>query len=244
MNGLELAGFVLLPCLSVGISVVTAIVLLTAQRARPRSARSPNADAPDEGAEPHPSFLPRPDRWLAVKRRTPAEVQAALGLHNPRSCSWLEGLMGEEQFFIAPLLKGWVVVIGSGLPDPAADVDGCFRFLLCLSRKLGHVQFFSSNRPIHHHAWVWAKGGRVVRAYAWAGKTLWTQGSQTPAERDLGLKCFDYADATDGTLFGQSERVAANVDKLPLLAARWSLDPAHLGEWCVGQEHGIAGERS
>jgi len=152
--------------------------------------------------------------------------------------------MGEEQFFIAPPFQGWVVVIGSGLPDPAADVDGCFRFLLRLSRKLGHVQFFSANRPVHHHAWVWAKNGRVVRAYAWAGETLWIQGSQTPAERDLGLKCFDYADATGRTLFGRREWVAANVDKLPLLAARWGLDPAHLGECCLGQEHGIAGERS
>ena len=36
----------------------------------------------------------------------------------------------------------------------------------------------------------------------------------------------------------------SNVDKLPLLAARWSLDPAEIDELQLGRDYGIAGEPS
>ena len=37
-----------------------------------------------------------------------------------------------------------------------------FALLRRLSRTLGHVQFFSLNRALNHHAWVWMEDG-VVR---------------------------------------------------------------------------------
>src|SRR6266446_8327546 len=177
-----------------------------------------------------PFYSRRPAAWLAIRSRNLHAVQSALGLHNPKPCSWMEGLAGEEKLFIAPPVRGWILVIGSGLPDPSEDVDACFRFVVDLSRKLGHVQFFSASRILHHHAWVRAEGGRVLRAYAWAGKTLWNQGPRTAAERELNLKCFDYADAADRPAFGQPDILAANTDKVPLLAARWSLDPGRIDE--------------
>ena len=189
-------------------------------------------------------YLRRPACWLAVKSRNLFLVQSALGLHNPKPCSWTEGLAGEEKLFIAPPVRGWILVIGSGLPDPGEDVDSCFRFVVDLSRKLGQVQFFSASRVLHHHAWVKAEAGRVLRAYAWAGKTLWNQGLPTAAERELNLRCFDYADATDRPIFGQPDLMAANTEKVPLLAARWSLDPARIDERFLDQERGIAGEPS
>ncbi len=237
----ELARLLLLPLTLLILCGALATVLLVASRVKQGTAGLENADAPAEWGLWHAGFLPRPERWLAVKSRKPAAVQAALGLHKARSCSWLEGLQGQKPFFIAPPLKGWIVVLGSGLPNPAEDVDECFRFVVGLSRKLGCVQFFSANRVVHHHAWVWAERGRVVRAYTWAGETLWTQGLSTPAETALGLRCFSYAEPPDCTSPRQSELVAANVDKVPLLAARWGLDPAQLGE-LLGQDQGIAGE--
>jgi hypothetical protein len=83
-----------------------------------------------------------------------------------------------------------------------------------------------------------------VRAYAWAGETLWSQGLRTPAEKELGLKCFDYAESPDGAPWVRRELVAANADKVPLLAARWSLDPAQVDEGFLAEEQGIAGEPS
>ena len=83
-----------------------------------------------------------------------------------------------------------------------------------------------------------------MRAYAWAGETLWSQGLRTPAEKELGLKCFDYAESPDGAPWVRGELAAANADKVPMLAARWSLDPALADEGFLAEEQGIAGEPS
>ena len=234
----------LLLLIGLALSTGVAMAFLISSLVRQHRARSrPAALAFDSPAcRQHPSYLLRPACWVAIKSRNLLAVQSALGLHHPKPCSWIEGLASEEQLFIAPPVQGWILVIGSGLPDPSQDVDACFRFVLALSRKLGHVQFFSASRILHHHAWVRAEHGRVVRAYAWAGRTIWAQGRCTVAEKQLGLKCFDYADPGEHTSFGQPEGVAANVDKLPLLAARWSLDPAGLDEEFLEHERGIAGQ--
>jgi hypothetical protein len=128
------------------LSVGTAIVLLVVGRSKARTAASGKADSTGQGSLEHAGLLPRPDHWLAVKSRKPAAIQAVLRLHNPRPCSLLEGLLGEQRFFIAAPRPGWIVVIGSGMPDPAVDVDACFRFVVDLSCKLGQVQFFSADR--------------------------------------------------------------------------------------------------
>ena len=56
-------------------------------------------------------------------------------------------------------MNGWIIVTGSGLPNPSCDVDECFRFLTELSRKLGQVQFFQADRILHHHAWARVENG-------------------------------------------------------------------------------------
>src|SRR5438093_5524731 len=105
-------------------------------------------------------YLRRPACWLAIKSRNLLTVQSALGLHNPKPCSWMDGLAGEDKLFISPPVNGWILVIGSGLPDPSDDVDACFRFVLGLSRRLGQVQFFIASRVLQLHAWV-----RVVHGH-------------------------------------------------------------------------------
>jgi len=154
----------------------------------------------------------------------------------------MKGLAMEQKLFIGPPVNGWVLIVGSGLPDPGDDVDACFRFLLDLSRKLGQVQFFSANRILGHHAWARVEAGRVVRAYAWAGRTVWNQGIKTRAELELGLKCFHYFESPDRSLFGQSDVTFTNAEKVPLLAARWSFDPAAVDERVFERACGVAGE--
>lgn len=187
----------------------------------------------------HSSIFEQPSRWLVVKTSDPATVQAALHLHHPTPCSWEDGLLEarEDKLFISPSISGWVLVVGSGLPGPFEDVDDCFRFLSDLSRKLGQVQFFSASRVVNQHAWVLMESGRVFRAYAWAGETLWNQGPLTAAEKDLGLRCFEYG--SEQNFYAVKDVVAANSEKVGQLAARWSLDPVAL---CSG--HGIVGGRS
>jgi hypothetical protein len=194
----------------------------------------------DLSASVAPALLKRPQTWLAVRSKNVHAVQLALGLNNAQPCTWLEGLAGEEKLFIAPAVKGWVLIIGSGLPDPADDVDICFRFLTGLSHKLGQVQFFQANRALGHHAWVRVENGKVSRAYAWAGKTLWNQGTPSRAESELALKCFQYFESEH--TYEQSDTIANNVEKVSALAGRWSLDPATVDEHLFEHAYGIAGE--
>jgi hypothetical protein len=190
-----------------------------------------------------PLLFDFPSRWLAVKSTNPQSVQNALGLNNPTPCSWEQGLARSQDFklFVSPPINGWVLVAGLGLPDPSDDVDQVFHFILHLSRKVGQVHYFSVNRAINSHAWVLADQGRVRRAYAWAGTTLWSQGELTPAEKELAMICFEYGEASPPH-FPPHEMHRANVDKVPLLAGRWSVDPMALDQSANELGLGITGE--
>ena len=223
-----------------------AVMLMLVLHARRRGVFL-NAPARPSGLPLFPSFTPsqvvfqhRPAAWLAIRSRNLHAVQTALGLHNPRPCTWLEGIVREQKYFIAPPVNGWILVVGSGLPDASDDVDATFCFLLGLSRKLGQVQFFAANRVLGHHAWALLEAGRVVRAYVWAGQTQWNQGVKTRAELGLGLKCFRYFEGPEQLFFGKTDVIALNTEKVPLLAARWSLDPASIDERLLVGAHGIA----
>jgi hypothetical protein len=228
-----------------GIGVTCLLLVLNFLR-RGRTMNRPSARRveflPRERRQAAPVFHP-PGRWVAVRSGNPMLVQSALGLHNPTPCSWEEGLSAshEQKLFISPPIQGWVLVMGSHLPEPSEDIDRCFRFVLELSRKLGHVQFFAVNRAVNHHAWVQADQGSVVRAYAWSGRTLWNQGKLTRAEIELGLKCHAYGDGEDRIDYGRPDPAAINTERLPLLAARWSLDPTSIDARVVRDHNGIAG---
>jgi len=181
----------------------------------------------------------RPTTWIAVRGATSLAVQRALGLNHSTPCSWSEGMTGEHGFFISPRINGWVIVTGAGLPNPGDDVDASFLFLVALSRKLGHIQFFHADNLSRHHAWARIDDGYVTRAYAWAGETVWMQGTKTALEIELKMRCFAYGE--DGF---PEKAIQANCDKVPMLAARWSLDPARITSHALKTANGIAGESS
>src|SRR5690606_14062001 len=99
---------------------------------------------------------------------SPEAVQKALHLANPIPCPLADGLTsaGELELFVSPPIRGWIIVTGSEVPDPADDVDACFLWLRELSQQLGEVQFFAANRALSHHAWARLLSGEVFRAYA------------------------------------------------------------------------------
>ena len=184
-----------------------------------------------------PATLQRPDCWLAIRAVSPEAVKMTLGLNHAAPCSWAEGLAGGHEFFISPRVNGWVIVTGMGLPNPTEDVDATFLFLTGLSRQLGHVQYFYASRLFHHHAWARLDDGCVTRAYAWTGETVWHQGVETLPEIETDVKLFAYGDETATLL--DAER---NFEKVPQLAARWSLDPARVKLNSFRQATGSAGE--
>jgi hypothetical protein len=174
---------------------------------------------------PSPAIAMRPTTWLAVRALEPDAVRAVLADKN--------------DFFISPRVNGWVIITGPGLPDPGDDVDASHLFLTALSRELGHVQFYHSEKFSAHHAWARLDEGCVTRAYAWAGETIWNQGEKTLAENALGLKCSGYGEDSEVELWTTKESASTNVEKIPLLAARWSIDPEILH-----RAGGITGESS
>lgn len=188
----------------------------------------------------HPLRAQRPTRWLAIRSRDMQSVQLALGIRQPQPCTWSEGLFTSRSLFIAPPINGWILVFGSDLPTPEDDVDRCYHFLRELSRKLGQVQFFQADSVLQHHAWASLEMGRVVRAYAWAGTTLWNQGVKTRAEIELRMNCFGYGESA-GDDWTMADHLVANVEQVPQLARRWSLDPAAIDGRALAQQLGIAG---
>jgi hypothetical protein len=167
----------------------------------------------------------RPTTWLAVRSLEPEAVR--------------EALADKEEFSISRRVNGWVIVTGSGLPDPSDDVDACHLFLTALGRELGHVQFFHMEKFSTHHAWARIDDGCVTRAYAWAGETIWNQGAKTVAENGLAMKCFGYGENFEIGFWTAKENAPANIEKIPLLAARWSVDPEILH-----RADGVTGESS
>ena len=184
-----------------------------------------------------------PGRWLAIKSENPHAVEAVLGVNNSRACSWTDALATpfEPRLFISPPVNGWIVVLGCDLPDPADDIDECFKFLTGLSRKLGEVQFFTRNRAVAHHGWVRVQDGKVLRAYVWAGETLWDQGTVTQTERDLRLRCLTYTESSVVLGLAERELLALNTDRVIRVAAAWSVDPTAV-EGPALEDKGIAGD--
>ena len=206
-------------------------------RSRPRRRWS------DAGAF-RPEIFDSPCRWIAVRTTEPRAVQKALRLSNPTLCTWAEGMAEarDRRLFITPPIGEWVLVVGPGLPDPGDDVDECFHLLTDLSRKLGLVQFFSMNRAVGHHAWARLDSGEVLRAYAWAGHVAWNQGLPSPAELGLGLRCYEYLEPVEKNWDESHDPILQNIERLPMLAARWSVDPTALDERHFATGRGIVGE--
>jgi hypothetical protein len=223
-----------LPGFALGIGVMVLGWMLAVHRRERAQAKS----AGPQNFFPFHSHKPtRPACWVAIRSVSPEAVRSTLGLSHAEPCSWADGLTGGHEFFISPRVNGWVIVTGMALPNPTDDVDATFLFLTGLSRQLGHVQFFYANRLLHHHGWARLDDGCVTRAYAWAGETVWNQGIETLPEIEADMKLFGYGENAATILDAET-----NFEKVPQLAARWSLDPAAVKLSSARQAIGLAGE--
>ena len=191
-----------------------------------------------------PNSLNSPEQWLAIRSGNVAAIQETLGLSNPQRCTWKDGfaISGVERLFISPPVNGWILVVGPALPAPEEDVDFCFHFISHISKRLGHVQFFSLNNALNHHCWVRAHTGRIERAYAWCGETQWNQGLVTPEESVIGMECHKYGISIEDLDSKQITRLSNNTANIPQLAARWSINPDALSPEIFTKSSGITGE--
>ncbi|MBI2950224.1 MAG: hypothetical protein HYY23_21535 [Verrucomicrobia bacterium] len=238
----------LLP-LGLVLAVTLGFALLIRRHVRTNRSGYPGSENPDPPVPFHGARMPgwnpsTPRCWCAIRSSSLPAVQAALGLHNAKPCSWGEGMaqLAAHSLLVSPPIRGWVLVVGHGLPDPVDDPDRSFHFLRRLSRTLGYVQCFSVQPALNHHAWAKLEDGKVLRAYAWAGETVWNEGALTREEIGLGLKCFDYGEPASDENLSPNELLHGNLEKTNRLAARWSVDPASVNEAAAASGESVMGD--
>jgi hypothetical protein len=187
----------------------------------------------------------QPRRWMAFRTRNMGMVRNALGVNNAELCTWQQGLshVGMRHLFIAPPIRGWILVFGHLLPNPTDDIDRFYAFMRDVSSEVGEVQFFCLDTALQEHAWVRLIDGNVVRSYVWAEEPLWNEGSESSAERSLRMQSFDYGFRVSDA-FGTEwrDKVEHNITNLHALAARWSLDPLQVEAKDFASEFGLSGE--
>jgi hypothetical protein len=168
--------------------------------------------------------------WHAVPSVDALDVSTALGMKNVRKVSWSEGVARsykseggvQREVFVSPPVRGWSLAVGGGgaLPDPSDPA--WVPFFGSLSRKLGHVQFFSSHRTIGYAAWAKAIGGDIVRAYVYAdGVTVLDIGSSTREERELGFDFIDETRASASEMAAHSARADAELSRFEAECRLW-----------------------
>jgi hypothetical protein len=190
-----------------------------------------------------PLLFDNPRAWLAVRTTDVHSLVDALDLRHISPCAWADAPQrAEEGVFVSPPIEGWVLLFGAGLPEPSDDVDEFFKFLTALSRRCGLVTYFSTDAIFHHHAWVKANDGRIVRAYAWADEVLWNQGELTQAERDLRLYCLPYDWRPDHVSPRARDQARHNCERIPMLASRWGIEPRAVDAQTTGLRPGVLGK--
>lgn len=223
-----------------GLCVTMGVFIHRQNQARARKSRK--SKSPTKPAE-RIMFEP-PARWLALKSEDADLITQALGLKNAKPCAWDDGIHSsrEDQLFLAPPVDGWTLVFGPGLRRYSDDPDRCFHLMRQLSRQAGTAQFFTSNTVFNHHGWVLACDGQILRGYFWAGETLWDQGHQTSAERDLGMVCFKYGESCPDEDTASHDPSSRNSDRVHLLAGKWSIDPVKIDSRNWAHQSGLVGE--
>lgn len=144
--------------------------------------------APDVSDE---ADVPRPfgckTAWLTVRAASSRAAAEALGCSDWREANWETGLAAAERpgwVFFSPPLEGYVLAVG--VWDLTEDLPALER----LAQRFSELQYFVSHRVVGLYGWARCRGGRLTRAYAYAGETariLWDEGELTPEERRLGL---------------------------------------------------------
>lgn len=176
--------------------------------------------------------------WLCVQSKDPLAVIETLGLRDAAPCNWKCGLElaeGGKDLFVSPSLDSWVLVVGW----METNLDS----LSTLAEKFPALAYFASHRVVDYAAWAKFQGGRLLRAYAYAGDedtVLWDEGPLTPEELSLGAARFPRrgeAVSWDEAQFPDEETVLA-------LAAAWGVDTGFSGKeyppalgWLTRKDH-------
>jgi hypothetical protein len=173
--------------------------------------------------------------WVAVRAGEAEAIFDALGLSQPRTVDWPEGVRAVYQdhgaVALTPALPGadgttWTLAIGQSL----STVDLCE-----LSRRLDReVQRFGTHRVVEWHRWERVVSGTLVRVFEYVGDgghvTVW-EGEPDEVERAVGLPpvwpIVEGATIEPGAAVEPPDGRVNEMD-LMRVAGGWSVDPTGL----------------
>lgn len=237
MDSLVLGLLVSLACV-LGLAFAFFVIYRHHLRRLRRSAKSRSGTGIGSSASRGAFPIQMPSRWMAIRSSNTALVRELLGVSDEVAVPWSEALSrARESFlFVSGPVDGWTLVLGGRLVDPSQDIDALYRMLNRLSRELGEVHFYASDRVLQFHTWARMDDGRVTRAYSWAGETQWNEGRPTLEERLLGFRCRAYCEVPEPVRFGEVAPEVHNSEHVVLLARRWSVDPVAASERLLQKE--------
>jgi hypothetical protein len=204
---------------------------------RPRQVEVAPADVPVK-------FGPRM-AWLAVDTTDTEAVATALRLGDVRPATWADGIGAayESSVFVTPPLGDWTLAVGTPFFPPERPESFVKALLEPLSARFGEAQYFCTHSDIDLHLWAKARNARTLRGFGWLGQkrlTLWDEGKQTKAERDLGIRLSDdrFSAAPQAA---DTDAAVPSEETVMRLASFWSIDPTSLDEQMMEPVTGLLG---
>ncbi|HWI60977.1 MAG TPA: hypothetical protein VNT75_03985 [Symbiobacteriaceae bacterium] len=173
--------------------------------------------------------------WIAIRTEDSGKVAEALGLHDVMPATWETGVSAaynrERHVFVTPPVNGWIIAVGWPLMVSGHTLDPLHSLLRRLSTSFGEVQAFGTHRVTEFHYWSMVTGGRIRRAYAFAGdegRVLLNVGRLTPGEI--------HAIGSPGKTWVPTEEDVMNI------AGRWSINPSVADDTQYESAPGLLGE--
>jgi hypothetical protein len=183
--------------------------------------------------------------WVALDTTDTEAVATALRLEGARPATWKEGIDAayHSSVFVTPPLGDWTLAAGNALFPPDRPEAFVKALLEPLSARFGEAQYFCTHRGVELHLWARARQGQVVRGFGWLGEkrlTLWDEGNQTRAERDLGIRLIDERISAVKQA-GDADTTLPSEEAVMRLASLWSIDPTSLDEQMKEPVTGLLG---
>ena len=225
--------------------IITALVLafLEWRRQRKTPAASPALEIQEKVVElqtdpDSPISFGRKSLWIAVPASSSERVAQVLGLSDVQPANWRSGFSAAYAYpssyvFVTPPIRGWVLAVGSGIPDPSdpAILQNWRSAMAALSQAFGRAQFFASHRGSSYSAWARYTGGAEERLFAWADEPIHDLGSPLPEEREVLARLPDpLAADEDPNYWSREDLRGPDEDDVLGIAAAWSLDPSRFDE--------------
>ena len=215
--------------------LINAIKSKTKTYAQPTYSPLPGVPVEDRTIPDMPDGFGPKCLWFAIRSENAQQIAEVMNLQHLDPCNWTVGIKEAYQgdIFITPVIDGWTMVLGWGLPtgDTPDEVEKVKKLLISLSTEFGDAQYFGTHRVSDFHVWMKAVNGTVTRAYGYAdGDNFIVEGVPTDFEAGLNLVNTFSEEARQKDYYSREDVTHPNEQTVMDVAANWSVDPSELYE--------------